>query len=333
MRIKIRSIAIAFLWIVVCLLYVTFSSNVFALILLGCSVITIIYLIVSIVYVTRNLQVAATESKSVNDKKIVLTITNKAHLPINYVQCEISLRHRFTGEIVKQDFSTHLKRKATNIFEMKLPDYFGEYDVEIKEMIIFDELKLFSSSKFLALELAIQNKRISLSTSHFLNQYDVFSTLVNNQLADEKFQIKPYIPGDSVKNIHWKLSQRLDEVMVWDITHSYEKVFIFIDLQSATSMKDYDSLITTFMDFCTELLFQNQRLVVAWHDEANKEYNLENTGELSQVMDWLLSQPKVEQSFNEKLLQQQASNYSSAYFITTSTQTIETLTIINVTAS
>lgn len=52
----------------------------------------------------------------------------------------------------------------------------------------------------------------------------------------EIYQIKTYTPGDSIRNIHWKLTARMDELMSKEYMDEVgTELFFFIDLRSSDS--------------------------------------------------------------------------------------------------
>lgn len=84
----------------------------------------------------------------------------------------------------------------------------------------------------------------------------------------ETFQIREYVPGDSQRQIHWKLSQKLDRLIVRDpslpITHT-AAVFWERTEERPTAPRT-DAQAEVLVSLCHELLAQSIQFTVCWNE-------------------------------------------------------------------
>ncbi|MGN1021471.1 MAG: DUF58 domain-containing protein [Aristaeellaceae bacterium] len=93
--------------------------------------------------------------------------------------------------------------------------------------------------------------------------------------ADDAFGVRAYVPGDPVRRIHWKLSEKLDAVMVRTPESPLsEQVLLVLDLSAAAGCARIDAL--------TEMLFSLSRCLleggtahgILWLPEAAEQPEL-----------------------------------------------------------
>lgn len=98
----------------------------------------------------------------------------------------------------------------------------GGYEYRLKRMRVYDWTGWFYLAKRLnqsattqllpnVQELPIQ---LSGAVKNFFGEAEVFDDLRGGTDHSEVFQIREYVPGDRLQNIHWKLSAKSDDLMV-----------------------------------------------------------------------------------------------------------------------
>lgn len=101
-------------------------------------------------------------------------------------------------------------------------DHAGGYEYRLKRMRVYDWTGWFYLTKRLdqsaatqllpnVYELPIQ---LSGAVKNFFGEAEVFDDLRGGTDHSEVFQIREYVPGDRLQNIHWKLSAKSDDLMV-----------------------------------------------------------------------------------------------------------------------
>lgn len=88
--------------------------------------------------------------------------------------------------------------------------------------------------------------------------------------------IRTYRPGDSIKLVHWKLTARLDELIVRELSEPEgESVQIFLDLRerdglSRTNKEAWDTFMLTVESVSKSLLKRERFHTVTWWDAPTK---------------------------------------------------------------
>lgn len=96
--------------------------------------------------------------------------------------------------------------------------YAGGYDAEVREISLYDPLGLFRcvNRKVYKIKLAVLpvispdmlSQRIFVESGEYTNMPPVSDN------GEEFFDIRSYIPGDSLNDIHWKLAAKADDLPV-----------------------------------------------------------------------------------------------------------------------
>ena len=112
----------------------------------------------------------------------------------------------------------------------------------------------------------------------------------------DTFQLRDYVPGDSAKQIHWKLSSKLDRLVVRDPGLPLERSVLLLWERRAESEapQQASAMAEMVISLARELLRQGVRCCVAWNDAAGQDcalYELEDENDLYDMLPKLLSAP------------------------------------------
>lgn len=104
------------------------------------------------------------------------------------------------------------------------------------------------------------------------------------------YEIREYIPGDELKNIHWKLSAKKEELMVRErLASGREKINVLLPL--GDDGQENDGLMESVYAVCRLLLQKEYPVQLYWPgrgDELLRRF-LAEQGELEHVLDEILS--------------------------------------------
>lgn len=143
------------------------------------------------------------------------------------------------------------------------------------EIRIYDLLGLFPMKK----KLELEEKRMVapeifpihvqlLGSEHPAGGEDALHFHRKGQDWSEPFQIRAYQEGDSLKRIHWKLSQKLDRYLVLDPSQTLDRaLLVFWDqgvLTSDTPPEVTDALAESVLSLCLALVQAEIPYTVAW---------------------------------------------------------------------
>ena len=112
----------------------------------------------------------------------------------------------------------------------------------------------------------------------------------------DTFQLREYVPGDSAKQIHWKLSSKLNRLVVRDPGLPLERSVLLLWERRAESEapQQASAMAEMVISLARELLRQGVRCCVAWNDAAGQDcalYELEDESALYDMLPKLLSAP------------------------------------------
>ena len=145
-------------------------------------------------------------------------------LPVSF-SCEAVCKNIFTGErkIERLNIILPLKGELNISFDIsaehcgnfrltaencRIHDIFGIFSWRLKAPI---EASLFIPPEIFDTQITLIEDLIAVIDS------DTYSTTKSGFDLSETFAVREYLPGDSVKNIHWKLSQKSDKIMVREL--------------------------------------------------------------------------------------------------------------------
>lgn len=153
---------------------------------------------------------------------ITVTITNPTALPVLRIRCRIGVENQLNGEKMTYELSAWALPRRTGRWSFRVgSDYCGRLRVSLEWGKLCDCIGLLGI------------KAPWEGTAHMVVQPDTFpmevtlgpragaqeESLVYSQERPgpdltETYQIREYIPGDSPRQIHWKLSGKLDRLIV-----------------------------------------------------------------------------------------------------------------------
>ena len=110
----------------------------------------------------------------------------------------------------------------------------------------------------------------------------------------DTFQLREYVPGDSAKQIHWKLSSKLNRLVVRDPGLPLERSVLLLWERRAEceTPRQASAMAELVVSLARELLRQGVRCQAAWNDAAGQDcalYELEDETALYDMLPKLLS--------------------------------------------
>lgn len=157
-------------------------------------------------------------------------------------------------------------------------------------LVITDYLHLFSIKvpvkSYIQVSVLPENEHVNY---HFsippFSDSDEEEQVVNyGQMTHDLKETREYQPGDSIKNIHWKLTAKNDDLTVKVFEQSAERTLILLPELSADTI---DNTIVTVYNFSLFLLKQKEFFKIAVFDAASKEFTLltiETTDDLDKAI-------------------------------------------------
>lgn len=114
--------------------------------------------------------------------------------------------------------------------------YRGLYEIGVESIYISDPARMFSlrldAANYAPVTVLPRKMTLSGDSSAFVTDSPLSSSSKNTfQDKTEISDIRDYVPGDPVKNIHWKLSSKTDDIKLRDFAAIEDRhVYVFCDL-------------------------------------------------------------------------------------------------------
>lgn len=236
--------------------------------------------------------------------KIILE--NASAFPVFKAHCEVLIKNNLTGEkntvnvclsampksrteaefLLSSEFCGYITSKAEQIW---LTDIFGFLPVKVKDFASKKGKTTVLPETFAPVivfrnMLPVPEESESYAPDKKGNDYS------------ETFQIREYAPGDSIKQIHWKLSEKLDRTIVRDASLPIAKnIMLFWDKTAPANPKETDSMAEVSCSVAQSLLQSGYEFLLGWNSLGRIE-----TAEIKSEEDILEAIPKMIKFSGEK---------------------------------
>lgn len=154
---------------------------------------------------------------------VLLKTTNKGKYPIQKLAYRIKITHSLSGcSYKKRLYGSAAPKKQTTLSTTVCGSMSGAYEVKLCRIRIYDMTGFFYLSKacdefaqFQILpELMPVNVTVGQAARHFMGETDVYEDKGGGTDQSELYQIREFRDGDKIQSIHWKMSAKMDELMV-----------------------------------------------------------------------------------------------------------------------
>ena len=223
-------------------------------------------------------------------------VHNESWLPMLSGRVFLRVKKTITGET--EEFSMEVKagaRKDGKVTFFLDADYMGFLEISILRVEIysfFGCIKKITNSNLVKevmilpqtteLHFPVENSGIACSF------FDEAEGGRKGNGPGEYFGIRPYVDGDSMKQIHWKLTGKTDEYMVKEIEVPMMRMpLIFLETRvEKIDAGMIDGLLEAFFSISQHMAQEGQKHCLCWHDRQNSEWNfytVENAVQLEEV--------------------------------------------------
>lgn len=243
----------------------------------------------------------------------ILTVTNRSLLSMDRMVCMIRCENLLTGEVFERSLQLAVagRQSARQAFAFQ-SEHCGCLRLCAVEAVAWDPFGLFRFRAPVASETKVLIRpdtfpvevQIAYGESMSLDS-DEFSMLKSGFDPSEIFAIREYRPGDRVRQIHWKLSEKMDNLMVREYGLPIQNTILILLETGKVSEEEQpdpgcmDALAEGILSLSQELTEQQIVHSLGWYNhEESVFYCVEITGweERSAVMPALLGTgSKVEQ--------------------------------------
>lgn len=160
--------------------------------------------------------------QKLDEAMVEIKLESTAFFPVNTAKLHIECRSLFSNEKIKEVIVLSINSKETTAIKTALRSkYCGDTEITIKKLVLYDFFSVTRHSKRI-------NKTFKVTV--LPSVYDVlkkaepplsldeesysYSTHKSGDDSSQVFDYHEYREGDRMKDIHWKLSTKLDKLMV-----------------------------------------------------------------------------------------------------------------------
>lgn len=252
------------------------------------------------------LQVALNAASSVEKNQRVtceVKISNKRKVPVLSLVVFVRCHNLRTGQVEEtkcrfsllpggsKSLAFKLQSQQSGLLQLSVRvescgDLFGLHRkkltiVEKKEMMVFPEM--FQTH----LEFTEQAKEVPDS--------EIYSTEKPGNDPGEIFAVREYIPGDSIRKIHWKLTEKCDKIMVREFgLQIVNDVLVLLETAGAESAEEIDAITDVYASVCQELTNNGVVFQTGWREPESDVLLLQmisSPGEFPELLSQLLRLP------------------------------------------
>ena len=310
-----RSLIYSLVTLITLCMFFLFTEKVIGIVLL----MECMYYIMAIVYVrivSRFIQVTLDKGLYSAEKNseipILIQVKNKSKWLSVRCGFKINVVNNFTGEVKKEIINHTVTRGVKETFsESFLSSDCGEISVYLVEYYVYDWIgclylkKKTNDVKKIEIlpETHLLMTEIQRTTREFIADSEVYSDSEKGDDLSEIYQIREYVEGDPIHDIHWKLSAKTDNLLIKE--HGKPLgcvVLIWIDLFRNNTVKPLRgrkhgrknlpvNAIEMAASVSLSLIEQKCVHMVAWYEEKNDRIirkRVENEENIYELLNRLL---------------------------------------------
>ena len=222
--------------------------------------------------------------------EVMITLINQGRLPVPCCCCELEVTNRLTGQ-ARHITTTHSLPPGGRRYQtFELTDqYCGKIDIVAEHLQVQDPLRLFTgvwksadSTMSTAGYFVPQIQPVDIPAD-FLDSYNMesyqYSQYQKGNDPGEVFSVREYQEGDSLKQIHWKLTAKLGEVTVRIPSFPIENnILVVLDNLLTPSSKiapeEKSRLVELYYSLSAALLEKAAPHSIGWVDSEDESFVL-----------------------------------------------------------
>ena len=251
-----------------------------------------------------------------------LILKNNSVISVSKILCKLKITNHLTRQISTMitALSAAAGEETCISFEIT-SSHCGYLIVEIEKIFLMDwfgflpvSCKANASGKISVLpDTFVPGISLSLSATAREDAQNWSQTHKGNDMT-EVFALRDYVPGDSLKQIHWKLSSKKQQLIVREPSLSVEKsLLIYWDKNTrAVNGKEIDAMAECMSSICQEILNQGITYTIGWTEGKFCVFeNIDTDDQLLSVIPRMLKHGAEPDAGSGSFLNVQSGNYGS----------------------
>lgn len=203
-------------------------------------------------------------------------LENPTVFPALWVRCKVSARNQLNGQEMTMWLSGALPGKGRCRMPVQIGSaYCGRLRLSLERVAVYDCFGLLGIRRKpeTVAHITVQPDTFAMDlrvhpNAHNAEESDVYSQECPGDDLTETYQIREYVPGDDLRQIHWKLSGKFDRLIVRDpALPVVRNILVFWERTGETAdKKRIDAQAEVIMSVCRSLAEQNMVFTVGWND-------------------------------------------------------------------
>ena len=225
----------------------------------------------------RNLRISMDRENQISENPVMrVRIENPDFVPLSSVEAEVVCTNLRTGEADSYIISNTPRPKSTQTIDLEiLPKHAGRYEIAVASATISDPLQLSSRNidcadrHYVTVMPELFEMQLSYASDAAMLESDRTADSRRGNDPGEVRGIREYVPGDPVRNIHWKLSEKTDKLLVKELGNPVTDQFLVILDTAHEICRDPAALEATasvFVSLIDTLQRDSTGLSIAWTD-------------------------------------------------------------------
>ena len=224
-----------------------------------------------------------------------LTVSSSG-IPAQF-ELTVEAENSFTGEYSTRVMPLSVGKKPTSLSWQLVETHSGAVRLSCTSVREFDSFGLFSRKRICTAQAEVLLPPQSFPVSVCLDQAvevlldsESYSAQKAGNDPGETFRIREYVPGDPIRQIHWKLTGKLDKMMM----PSMNRLLLVFLPEESLSPEQLDAMLDTMVSVSSELLRQELPHTLLC---AGELHDIADMPALAQTVHTLLhSAPEIERT-------------------------------------
>ena len=225
----------------------------------------------------RNFRISMKRTTQPDENPVVrVTTENPDFIPLAAVEAEVVCTNLRTGEADSYMIRSTPRPKSTQTVDLEiLPKNAGRYEIEVSSAVLTDPLQLSSRQvacsdrEYITIMPEIFDMHVSYASDAAMLESDRSADSRRGNDPGEVRSIREYVPGDPVRNIHWKLSEKADKLLVKELGNPITDQFLVI-LDTAHEVSQIPAALETvasvFASLTETIRRDSSGLSIGWTD-------------------------------------------------------------------
>ena len=219
---------------------------------------------------------AALSLRKGDEASITVKMSNPTVFAALRVRCDVVVQNQLNRETLKQHILTWAGPKKTQKCSLRIAsEYCGRLRVWVPQVVLYDCFGIFGiRCKCNAVtHMTVQAETfepnvVLVPNPSSTDDSESYSQERSGADLTETFQLREYVPGDSPRQIHWKLTNKFDKLIVRDPGLPISKnVLVFWERTGETNNPErIDAQAEVIISLCRSLVDMGIQFTVGWID-------------------------------------------------------------------